>query len=161
MNSISKRVVALAIFALAVSGIAGLTAAASSGAAPHGQSAIVARGPAAIGKSATRLSWAVLRVTVSASGNVDAIRVGYNSGNPGFNRSALEAVSKTTFVPAVRNASASTFDYLLMLKNGQRVSHIMAHAPGNAQTSMVANVRVPRQGNAWLSNVDECQLSEL
>jgi TonB family protein len=162
MNNIVKRTIALATFALAASSVAGLATAASTVKTPHGQSApAVTPDEVAVGNGARRQAWAVLRVSVTGNGNVDAIRLAYTSGNPAFNKSALQAVSKTTFVPEARKAGAATFDYLLMVKNGQRQSRIMAHAPGDAQTSTVASVRVPRDGNAWLSNVDACQLSQL
>ena len=162
MNNTMKRGVALATFAVAASSVAGLATAASTVKTPHGQSAAVAApDEVALGNGAHRQGWTVLRVSVSGNGNVDAIRVGYNSGNAAFNKSALQAVSKTTFVPEARKSGPASFDYLLMVKNGQRISRVMAHAPGDTQTSSVANVRVPREGNAWLSNVDACQLSAL
>jgi TonB family protein len=95
------------------------------------------------------LTWAVVRVSVSAHGDVEGMRITYQSGEKPFNKSALQAVSKTNFTPMSETAKASTFDYLLTTDaHGKRATRIMVPLPGDAQVSPVPSVAV-RDANPW------------
>jgi TonB family protein len=96
-------------------------------------------------------AWAIVRVSVSARGDVEGMRITYRSGEEPFNKSVLQAVSKTNFTPISETATASTFDYLLTADgHGKRSTRIMAPLPGDPQVSAVPSVAV-RAANPWTS----------
>jgi TonB family protein len=67
--------------------------------------------PALAAKAPT---WALLRVNVSAAGDLEGIRLRYASGNRSFDRTALQAVSRMVFVPASHIDGPAGFDYLIL-----------------------------------------------
>jgi len=99
-----------------------------------------------------QLTWAVVRVSVSDRGDVEGMRIAYQSGDKPFNKMALQAVAKTTFTPILETPKASTFDYLLTTNaDGKRATRIMARLPGDAHVSPAAGVAV-RGTNPWISD---------
>jgi hypothetical protein len=68
-------------------------------------------------------------------------------------------VAKTTFVPDSHIGASSTFDYWLMSQNDKRSTRIIEHRHGDQNTSLVADVRVPPDGDAWLADVGDCESS--
>jgi len=138
-----KLVIASAAFSF------GLAAASTS------QSAAVAYGGPNTTMANSHLTWAVVRVTVSHRSDVEGMRSTYQAGNTSFNRTALQAVSKTTFA-STASAKASTFDYLLLTDaHGKRAARILAALPQDAQLSPTATVSV-RKTNPWTSGVVAC-----
>ena len=97
------------------------------------------------------LTWAVVRVSVSPRGDVEGMRIAYQSGEKQFNASALQGVARTNFTPISETPKASTFDYLLTTDaHGKRATRIMAALPGDPQVSPVPSVAV-RAPNPWTS----------
>ena len=132
MNTLTKYAITTAALTLAVSANSVRSAAAAPQSCPH-------------------LTWAVVRVTVSARGDVEGMRITYQSGEKRFDRTALQAVSKTNFTPLSATATASTFDYLLSTDaHGKRATRIMLPLPGDPQVSAVPSVSV-RAANPWTS----------
>jgi TonB family protein len=106
--------------------------------------------PAAAAHSG-RPNWAVVRVSVSNRGDIEGMRIMYQSGDKPFDRSALQAVSKTTFASSSKAATASTFDYALTTDaRGKRAARIMAPFPGDAKVSQATTIAV-RGTNPWTS----------
>lgn len=144
MNTLIKSAITTAALTLAVSANSVQPAAA----APHAAQLK----PAIAGRMASpHLTWAVVRVSVSGRGDVEGMRITYESGEKPFNKSALQAVSKTNFSPISETANASTFDYLLTMDaHGKRATRIMAPLPGDALVSAAPSVAV-RDANPWTS----------
>jgi len=78
--------------------------------------AVAALGTANPAAAATHASpaWALLRVDVSPQGDVEGVRLRYASGNRSFDRTALEAASRTVFAPKFHLKGPTAFDYLLL-----------------------------------------------
>lgn len=142
-NTLTKYGITTAALTFAVT-----ASSAAGAAAPHAtglEHAIAARA------TSPHLTWAVVRVSVSARGDVEGMRITYQSGQKSFNKSALQAVSKTNFKPITETPKASTFDYLLSTDaRGKRATRIMLPFPGDTQVSPVPSVAV-RDANPWTS----------
>jgi len=119
----------LAIAALALAALGGATPAAAAHAAP---------------------TWALLRVDVSARGDVEGVRLRYASGNRSFDRAALEAASSTVFAPAYHLSGPAAFDYLILRDARGRHARIVPVLTGY-QGSARSPVRVVRGRDASTS----------
>jgi len=94
-------------------------------------------------------NWAVVRVTVSRDGSVEAMRVAYRTADESFGTRALQAVSQTSFVPVSHIDNHATFDYLLSSdENGKHAARFVESLAASESPAPV-RMRVVRGRNAW------------
>lgn len=144
MNNLTKYAITTGALALALSADA-IPSAAANPEKMQTNSAITSR------TNSPHLAWAVVRVSISDRGDVEAMRIAYQSGDKPFDKFALQAVSKTTFASISSPTKASSFNYYLSADaNGKRSTRIIAPLRGDATLAPEATVAV-RETNPWTS----------